>query len=79
MALKKCAAMKNIRNSPKTLKTIPAETYNKCMDNWIKRWRAFIGSGALKALIKIFIKIRENSNFFSVRIKFDISKTSVPT
>ena len=31
------------RNSLKELKTIPAEAY-KCMENWINRWHACIGS-----------------------------------
>jgi [histone H3]-lysine36 N-dimethyltransferase SETMAR len=31
-------------NSLKELKAIPAEAYNKCMENWINRWHACIGS-----------------------------------
>lgn len=32
------------RNSLKELKAIPAEAYKKCMENWINRWHACIGS-----------------------------------
>ena len=32
------------RNSLKELKAISAETYEKCMGNWINRWRACISS-----------------------------------
>ena len=32
------------RNSLKELKTIPAEAYKKCMENWINCWHACIGS-----------------------------------
>ena len=32
------------RNSLKELKVILAEAYKKCMDNWINRWNACIGS-----------------------------------
>ena len=32
------------RNSLKVLKTIPAEAYKKCLENWINRWHACIGS-----------------------------------
>ena len=31
-------------NSLKELKAIPAEAYKKCMENWINRWHARIGS-----------------------------------
>ena len=30
--------------SLKELKAIPAEAYKKCMENWINRWHACIGS-----------------------------------
>ena len=32
------------RNSLEELKAIPAEAYKKCMENWINRWDACIGS-----------------------------------
>ena len=32
------------RNLLKELKDIPAEAYKKCMENWITRWHACIGS-----------------------------------
>ena len=32
------------RNSLKELKAIPAKAYEKCMENWINRWHACIGS-----------------------------------
>ena len=32
------------RNSLKELKDIPVEVYKKCMENWINRWHACIGS-----------------------------------
>ena len=32
------------RNSLKGLKAIPAKAYKKCMENWINRWHACIGS-----------------------------------
>ena len=32
------------RNSLKKLKAIPANAYKKCIENWIKRWHACIGS-----------------------------------
>lgn len=30
-------------NSLNALNAIPAESYNKCMENWIQRWKACIG------------------------------------
>lgn len=32
------------KNAMKELKAIPAEAYQKCMENWINRWHACIGS-----------------------------------
>ena len=32
------------RNSRKELKAIPAETYKKCMENWINSWHSCVGS-----------------------------------
>ena len=32
------------RNSLNELKAIPAEAFKKCMENWINRWHASIGS-----------------------------------
>lgn len=46
----------------------------KCFENWINRWHACIGTHELilKAVIKIYIKIRENVIFyFSIGVKFD--------
>lgn len=38
--------MNQNQNSLKAQKAIPAEAFNLCIDKWIKRWIAFIGSGA---------------------------------
>ena len=32
------------RNPMKELKAIPAKAYKKCMEKWINRWNAYIGS-----------------------------------
>ena len=32
------------RISLKELKAIPTKAYKKCMENWINRWHAYIGS-----------------------------------
>ena len=35
------------KNSLKELKAIPAEAYKKCMENYITRWHACIGSNGV--------------------------------
>lgn len=47
------------------MKAIRAEAYNKCMEDWIKRCQAYIGSGAHFVGDKknIFIKINGNVVF----------------
>lgn len=51
----------------KALKGIPAEAYNNCIRNWIKRWNAYVlkqKKHSLKPILKICIKIRKNIFFF---------------
>lgn len=46
MALPKIRRNQRHQNSLKALKAIAAGGYNKCVENWSKRWHACIGSGA---------------------------------
>lgn len=62
---------KEKQNSMKALRSIPTEAYNKCVENWTKRWHDCIAY-SLKAIIKTCIKINETFVFYqSIFIKIN--------